>query len=862
MYKVISNGIDYTDYILAMSSSTSFANNTIIGNVSSTQFILTLDNSLKTFNSILEQEFIIFQNDKQIGVFKVYEKPELMTNELEITLYDNMVLANIKYNSSLAIPCTIQEQLEEMEQILGLDINVAKIEEKVLNRGVSWYDNTLSIREFLGYIGELASCNCFATPTGGLTFKKLSKDKAFDLAESNGVEKFVTIEDFNLTRVVYDNGVGTILESGNEKGSSYYLTTSNLYIEDTSQVEAIANNIKGLSITTMKELKAPYIEGLNVGDIVRYYDNEDEYNFMITSLDIDYYNAEYDIMNCDGKLETQAVENVTNRVNDSLKIRRVEAKVNQAEGSIELLGKELDGANSKIGSLEVSIEQINSQVSNAIERVYKFESGSDNIFVNCFQNLTKDCTEKEKKTKNDMTLDINKEFMRNKDICISCNVYVEKGVIGELNNRIGVRFYVGYADGTRKEYFAYWHLGQYELQYLLQSSVVDVDKRVWKHFKLEDKEVTSVSNLEMIIDLNCQYAIVANPKVEFGMQPTDINYAIDYVRDNISTIEENFTQINQTLDSLTMSAVSQEKEITTIKGNITDVTTRLESAEIKLTPSNIVLAVNEQIGANDSLKTTKFTLDKNGGHFYGGGIDITNNSGTKVLYADSSGNLVINNLTANNGTFSGNITGSTVKGSVIEGSAYKYTNSDGSNVKISEYGMQLFGGNGKGYMGFKLPQGFVLGFSPIEYGTSESEAEWFGIFGQEPNNFTADALSSTPQLKFSVLGMETWGINCWKSDISLKKNIKDSTVNGLELINSIKHKTFDWKCNDENQQCGYIAQQLKDIKDDFAIGIKQPDDSYLYQVNETTLIPIITKAIQELSVKIDDLESKINGGSF
>ena len=102
MFKIISNGVDYTDYMLSVSSSITFSDNTVIGNVASKQFDLSVDNSERIFNSILNQEFIIFDDDTQIGVFKVYEKPERMTNDLELTLYDNVVLTNVAYNSVLA----------------------------------------------------------------------------------------------------------------------------------------------------------------------------------------------------------------------------------------------------------------------------------------------------------------------------------------------------------------------------------------------------------------------------------------------------------------------------------------------------------------------------------------------------------------------------------------------------------------------------------------------------------------------------------------------------------------------------------------------------------------------------------------
>lgn len=91
-----------------------------------------------------------------------------------------------------------------------------------------------------------------------------------------------------------------------------------------------------------------------------------------------------------------------------------------------------------------------------------------------------------------------------------------------------------------------------------------------------------------------------------------------------------------------------------IEEDLSAVEKRVTSAEQKLTSTQWSLWFTEVV--NNSVATsTKFTMDKNGLHIKGGGIDISNNAGTKVFYADTNGNLVINNLTANNGIFNGEI---------------------------------------------------------------------------------------------------------------------------------------------------------------------------------------------------------------
>lgn len=97
-----------------------------------------------------------------------------------------------------------------------------------------------------------------------------------------------------------------------------------------------------------------------------------------------------------------------------------------------------------------------------------------------------------------------------------------------------------------------------------------------------------------------------------------------------------------------------------------------------------------------------------------------------------------------------------------------------------------------------------------------------------------------------------------QSDEKLKDNIKDSTVNGLDIINKIRHIEFDWKeCNQVlrkgHEEIGHSANQIRDdIGNNIAYSTKQPDDmeyDELLQLDYDRLMPYITKSIQELDEK-------------
>lgn len=91
------------------------------------------------------------------------------------------------------------------------------------------------------------------------------------------------------------------------------------------------------------------------------------------------------------------------------------------------------------------------------------------------------------------------------------------------------------------------------------------------------------------------------------------------------------------------------------------------------------------------------------------------------------------------------------------------------------------------------------------------------------------------------------------SDRRLKTNIQDSRENALEKIMQIQHRSFTWKENGQEQKNGYIAQELEEIDKEFVI-----NENDKYSINVLNLLATTTKAMQELNLKIEELQQEIN----
>lgn len=126
---------------------------------------------------------------------------------------------------------------------------------------------------------------------------------------------------------------------------------------------------------------------------------------------------------------------------------------------------------------------------------------------------------------------------------------------------------------------------------------------------------------------------------------------------------------------------------------------------------------------------------------------------------------------------------------------------------------------------------------------------------------------ATSYVEYTVAGFGNFGINgVFQSDTKLKKNIKDTKKQSLDVLNKIRHIQFDW---DEevcmykgHEELSYSANQIKDeVNENFVYEVKQPEDSkfdVLLQINADKIIPYITKAIQELDDKMEQKQRVID----
>lgn len=187
--------------------------------------------------------------------------------------------------------------------------------------------------------------------------------------------------------------------------------------------------------------------------------------------------------------------------------------------------------------------------------------------------------------------------------------------------------------------------------------------------------------------------------------PEDVDASIKTVSDKTSTLEQTVNGFDARITSATSTAGNALTKANEVSATVNGLTVRVSTAETnastalsktntleqKVTATSLITTISSGISGGTALSTTKFVMDASGLHIKNGGFDISNNAGTKVLTADTAGNLSITaainatsgkigKFTLNDGlTYTGSSTYQGMGGSVTE--SYSFIISPNSNHK-------------------------------------------------------------------------------------------------------------------------------------------------------------------------------------
>jgi hypothetical protein len=103
------------------------------------------------------------------------------------------------------------------------------------------------------------------------------------------------------------------------------------------------------------------------------------------------------------------------------------------------------------------------------------------------------------------------------------------------------------------------------------------------------------------------------------------------------------------------------------------------------------------------------------------------------------------------------------------------------------------------------------------------------------------------------------------SDERDKKEIKDLEL-GVDFVNKLKPRKFKWDLRNsdvdkDKEASGFVAQEIQEVLDQTdtnyteLVDTNNPDQ---YTVAQSNLVPILVKAVQELSAEVKQLKQQLN----
>lgn len=235
------------------------------------------------------------------------------------------------------------------------------------DKKISVYDNTVTAREYISYIAESAGCFACIDREGKLCFREFCKDETEMPLELFGEYKWG--EEFKISKVSYEDGVRSF-KFGDDTRNNLWINQENMYIVDEDQIQKIYNKIKGLTVNTF-EGKVIIDPAIDIGDKI-----------VINGKNV-IYQGEMSlegrfIAQISSKIQIKQKEETTVK-KESQKVvnRRVQSRIDQAEGKIQQLVEETTENSKKITKHEQDINGITQSVSEVKTEVKTVDGKAD-----------------------------------------------------------------------------------------------------------------------------------------------------------------------------------------------------------------------------------------------------------------------------------------------------------------------------------------------------------------------------------------------------------------------------------------------------------------------------------------------------
>lgn len=798
-----------------------------------------------------------------IGIYNVDDYTDNDDNTITIKALDNMIKFEFNYDGSELISkgeATLLEVAQDICKKAGVELNSTSFLNS--DKKVAVYDNTVTARKYISYIAESAGGFACIDRKGKLCFRKFYQDETEIPLEIFGEYKWG--EEFKISKVSYEDGIRSF-KFGDDTRNNLWINQENMYIVDEDQVKKIYNEIKDLTSNTF-EGKTVIDPAIDLGDKI-VIDGKNVIYQGEMSLEGSF------IAQISSKIQIKQKEETTVK-KESQKVvnRKVQSRIDQAEGKIEQLVEETSDQSQKLTKVEQTVDSISQKVSDIEDLTQTTEGIKTVALANCIEgNLLELHIYGNNTVFNYLLID--------DKLTLNDNLYLEgDDLISVTDKDNNIKTYsLGITEALRQN-------NKVCDEFVLENGQAKVIRRVNKSGSTKAKE--SVENLgKLAISLKEGTNTItinnytARIKAKYVIKSTYSDTFASRVEMN-SAITQNSEKI--------MSEVNKKVDETELGTKIEQNAEAVKFAwnQISEFIQMMIIDGNASLAILDKNKKVLMALDKIGQHFYNS--DKTMDIGAFDCYFPSYDNTYKSLMFALNEKATNN----------FMAWGYKTTAENGD---ITYTPVVYLGGNSDADYGFHVENDIILNFNKIRlkkskiydnndslcfeigedlfYGDTRDNKEIFSVynnsagtktfrfFGDDSNPITIDSSGNLALANGKIILNNNGNIDCVhlyqtgdSSDMRIKNNIKDSSESAINIINKIHHKEFDKKDDNTHYKIGYIAQEMEQIDKNFVVKKQANKEKRIeerYYINQLPILATVTKAIQELHAQIGNMQKEI-----
>ena len=380
-------------------------------------------NAVKT----IPLEVVIKLDNKDYANLIVDSYEILDDNILSLSLTDKMTLFNFPYDASLIVPCTVKDVLQNICSIVNVELETTEFINSDIQ--VDFYNNTITAREYIGYIAEL---------NGG--YAVIGQDGKLYLRQFNSIPVEINVDDcedfkigekHTIQRVVFDNGILKYETSTDESLETLYLNTDNVYITSEDIFNNIANQIIGFEFYSFETGNCIINSNILAGDLISFANGEDSY-ISIAQYSLDFNGAwigGYSLnVNSKHQQETQQKGN-----ND--KIKHINVELNRIDNKLNITVETQENQESTLAELEIEAGTISQRVQDAQTSIDEINGALTTIESTFLEQTSENFTMWFERTGVQGTIDDLKNLVNNQNTTLDqLRAYIRYDVITDIES--------------------------------------------------------------------------------------------------------------------------------------------------------------------------------------------------------------------------------------------------------------------------------------------------------------------------------------------------------------------------------------------------------------------------------------------